>query len=66
MQMKTSKEFIQDTLEIVKSMDDGHERVDFIESIYEHLEYAINAKYPLKQIREYRDLLTKLIKTFGH
>tara|TARA_R100001163_G_C5058484_1_gene195097 strand:+ start:671 stop:865 length:195 start_codon:yes stop_codon:yes gene_type:complete len=64
--MKTSKEFINDTIELVKSMDDGLERMDFIEGIHESVEHAIYMRYPLKQVREYRDLLTKLIKNFGH
>jgi len=66
MQMKTSREFIQDTIKLVRSMEDGQERMDFIENIHEHVEHAIYMKYPAKTIREYRDLLSKLIKNFGH
>lgn len=66
MQMKSSKEFIQDTIKLVKSMDEGEERMDFIENIHEHVEHAIYMRYPQKQIKEYSDLLSKLIKNFGH
>lgn len=65
MHMKTTKEFIQDTVKLVRSME-GLDRMDFIENIHEHLEHAIHMKYPRKQIKEYRDLFSKLVKNFGH
>ena len=65
MHMKSTKEFIADTVKLVRSME-GSDRMDFIENIHEHLEHALHTKYPRKQIKEYSDLFSKLVKNFGH
>ena len=54
MHMKSTKEFIQDTVKLVRSME-GLDRMDFIENIHEHLEHALHS-----------DLFSKLVKNFGH
>lgn len=65
MHMKSTKQFIKDTVKLVRSME-GLDRMDFIENIHEHLEHAINMKYSKTQIKEYSDLFSKLVKNFGH
>jgi|TARA_R100001460_G_scaffold82099_1_gene123130 hypothetical protein len=45
---------------------EGKERTQFIENIEEHVEHAMFMKYPKTQIRKYNDLLSRLVKKFGH
>ena len=44
----------------------GIEKMQFIEYVLDDLDYVINHKSHPKLIKYYKDVLSKLIKTYGH
>lgn len=44
----------------------GHEKTQFINYIHEDYEHCLRKKQHPDLIKYYRDVLTKLIKTYGH
>jgi len=42
------------------------ERNDFIDTVFQDYEFTLEKKMNPKIIRYYRDVLVKLIKTYGH
>jgi len=66
MQMsKRNKNWVEATIWFCEALP-GEERTVFIENIEEHLEHSMHLKYPKIYIRKYYDLLSRLIKKFGH
>jgi len=53
------------TLALCKELE-GVDKTDFIENIWEHYEHAIFMKYPVRERKRYYELLSELIKNFGH
>tara|TARA_R100001129_G_scaffold167274_1_gene134814 strand:- start:280 stop:483 length:204 start_codon:yes stop_codon:yes gene_type:complete len=45
---------------------DGHDRTQLIDGVLDDLDTTEHLDSPIKIRRHYRDLLTTLVKTFGH
>ena len=53
------------TVELCGELE-GLDRTEFIESIHDHYEHSIFMKYPLRERKRYYELLSELVKNFGH
>lgn len=62
-------EFIKDLPSVnqkdIKQLS-ANERNDFIDTVFQDYEFTLEKKMNPKIIRYYRDVLVKLIKTYGH
>ena len=66
MQMSIDNQLIiLSTLALVKELD-GPDRTDFIENIWEHYDHALFMRYPNRERKRYYELLSELVKNFGH
>ena len=66
MQMsERSEKLAVETILFVKEMD-GHEKTDFIDLIFSQYKASRRMKYPKREVLKFYDLLSKLVKTFGH
>ncbi len=59
------KKYIKATVEFCKELE-GKEKSDFINEAMEDYEFSITAGAPYIVQRRFRELFTKLVKTFGH
>ena len=53
------------TIALCKELE-GIDKTDFIDDIWEHYEHSIFMKHSPKERKRYYELLSELIKTFGH
>lgn len=59
------EELKQDNIKHCSKLE-GIERLEFIEEVFEDYQFAIQYYITPKVKRYYRELLTELIKNFGH
>ena len=55
----------RETIILVQALP-GEERTDFINLIYDQYKHSKSHLYPKSEVRKFYDLLSKLVKTFGH
>ena len=65
MSKNESLRLAKETIIAVQSMT-GQERTDFIDLIYDQYKHSKRHLYPKSEVRKFYDLLSKLVKTFGH
>ena len=65
MEYKTSRKLTQETIEYASEMD-PMERNGFLDLISDQYHIAKHRKYPKREVKKCRDLLTKLVKQFGN
>jgi hypothetical protein len=66
MQMSERSEKLTDeTISYVKEMN-GHDRTDFIDLIFSQYKSSRKLKYPKREVMKFYDMLSKLVKAFGH
>ena len=66
MQMsERSEKLATETISYVKEMD-GQDRTDFIDLIFSQYKSSRKLKYPKREVLKFYDLLSQLVKTFGH
>ena len=65
MEKRTYKELIEDTLDYAGGME-PMDRNDFIDLMCDQYLIATYERYPKREVKKFNDLLTKLIKEFGH
>jgi hypothetical protein len=66
MQMsERSEKLATETISYVKEMD-GQNKTDFIDLIFSQYKSSRKLGYPKREVLKFYDLLTKLVKTFGH
>jgi len=61
----TSKKLADETVQFVKKMS-GDGRTEFIDLIFDQYKYTRNRQYPKREVRKFYELLSRLVKTFGH
>jgi hypothetical protein len=66
MQMsERSEKLTNETISYVREMN-GQDRTDFIDLIYDQYKHSKRHLYPKSEVRKFYDMLSKLIKAFGH
>ena len=66
MQMsERSEKLASDTISYVREMN-GQDKTDFIELIFSQYKASRKMRYPKREVLKFYDLLSKLVKTFGH
>tara|TARA_A100001201_G_scaffold29314_1_gene31669 strand:- start:668 stop:868 length:201 start_codon:yes stop_codon:yes gene_type:complete len=66
MQMaERSEKLANETISYVKEMN-GQDKTDFIDLIFSQYKASRRMKYPKREVLKFYDLLSKLVKTFGH
>lgn len=66
MQMSSrSEKLTKETFTYVREME-GRDKTDFIDIIFSQYKASRRLKYPKSEVLKFYDLLSKLVKTFGH
>ncbi len=66
MQMsKIPKGIVKKTLYFVKELD-GKQRSIYIDEVLDDYQFVVSQRYPKATVKVFYELLTKLIKKFGH
>ena len=66
MQMSERSEKLTDeTISYVREMN-GQDRTDFIDLIFDQYKSSRKLNYPKREVMKFYDMLSKLVKAFGH
>lgn len=60
-----SEKLTKQTFTYVREME-GRDKTDFIDIIFSQYKASRRLKYPKREVLKFYDLLSKLVKTFGH